>query len=655
MGINKLFTLHAPFQPTGDQPSAINALINSRPANATLLGVTGSGKTFTIANVIAQQEQQVIVMSPNKTLAAQLYEEFARFFPENKVCYFVSYYDYYRPESYLPVSDMYIEKETRINQEIDRMRIESVAAAINRKDTIIICSVSCIYALGNPKDFKDLSFSLHIHQKVSQKHIIEELLKIEYQRNDIDKTRHGTFCVYPQAIEVILPYQKEIVRIECDDNEISYIGWLQKETRMEVNRLDTVLIMPAKYFVTTDEKKKRAILSIEKELDDCLATMTNPIFKERLQNRVLRDLSLIELTGGCQGIENYSPHFEGRLTGETPYTIFDFCDNPLIIIDESHLAVPQLKAMYLGDQARKTNLVEYGFRLPSAKQNRPLQFSEIEKKLKNVIFVSATPGEYELAHSKLIVEQIIRPTGIVDPQIEIHGRENQMEYLKSQIDRYIGLGFRALVTVMTKQLAEDVATFFEKKKMKVCYLHHLIKTPQRTEILHKLRIGEIDCLIGINLLREGLDLPEVGLVAIMDADIESFLRDKRSLIQTIGRAARNIESKVILFADKISDSMKNAIEETNRRRIIQEEYNQKNNITPVSTKRDIDKSIVKTRKAEESIKNDIDFKSLSQLEIKKEIKKIEKKMITLIEQNDLQKAKELKKQWDELRNLIQKN
>lgn len=645
----KVFDLVSEFKPTGDQPHAIKELVESRPENATLLGVTGSGKTFTIANVISQQKRQVIIISPNKTLAAQLYEEFYRFFPNNKVCYFVSYYDYYQPESYLPASDMYIPKETRINQEIDRMRIESVAASINREDTIIICSVSCIYALGNPNDFKELSLSLLKRQKISQLEIMQELLKIEYRRNDIEKTLHGTFQVYPQAIEIILPYQKEIVRIEFWNDSISYIGWLSKENRQEVLELDNILIMPAKYFVTTDEKKDKAIKSILKELDEYLPTLNNKIYQERLENRVMRDVELIRETGTCPGIENYSPHFEGRLSpNDHPFTIFDFCKDPLIIIDESHLAIPQLRGMYIGDQARKTNLVEFGFRLPSAKNNRPLQFSEIEKKLKNVIFVSATPGDYEIINSKKIVEQIIRPTGIVDPQIEIHGRIDQMQYLEDQINFYKNKNLRTLVTVMTKKMAENLAEYFEKKMMRVCYLHHDIKTPQRTEILHKLRMGEFDCLIGINLLREGLDLPEVGLVAIMDADIESFLRDQRSLIQTIGRAARNIHSKVILFADKISQSMRKAIDETNRRRSIQENYNKEHGIIPQSTKRSVLKSILKytVQVSPKSEKNkNKDYEVWSQDQIKKEIKKLEKKMTKLIELEDIKAAKEIQREW----------
>jgi excinuclease ABC subunit B len=652
------FLLEAPFQPTGDQPQAIKALVESRPHNATLLGVTGSGKTFTIANLIAQTNRQVIILSPNKTLAAQLYEEFFKFFPHNKVCYFVSYYDYYQPESYLPATDQYIPKETRINQEIDRMRIESVAAAINRTDTIIIASVSCIYSLGNPYDFRNLSFSLTLGEKISLKEITKKLVEIEYIRNDYEKNLHGTFQVFPSAIEIILPYQKEIVRIEFDHETVSYLSWLKKETREVVQTLDTVLIMPAKYFVTTTEKRERGIKSIIAELDSYLPTLTNPIYRERLESRVMKDVELIGETGTCQGIENYSAHFENRLDGKIPYTLFDFCQDPLIVIDESHLAIAQLKGMFVGDRARKNTLIEYGFRLPSARENRPLQFSEIEEKLKNTIFVSATPGEYEIAHSKVIVEQIIRPTGIVDPVIEILPRENQLKVLKQEIQNYIEKGLRTLITVMTKKLAEELAAFFEKQAMKVCYIHHAIKTPQRTEILHKLRSGEFDCLIGINLLREGLDLPEVGLVAIMDADIESFLRDKRSLIQTIGRAARNTESKVLLFADKITYSMDEAIRETARRREIQTAYNEKHHITPKTTVRAVSKSIIKMnpQKAKKTTahaeKNQ--YESWTESKLHKEIKLIEKKMIEAAKERNLAYAKELKTEWEKMKKAKEK-
>lgn len=649
------FILQSNFSPTGDQPKAISQLISSRPNNATLLGITGSGKTFTIANVIANQTQPTLILSPNKTLAAQLYEEFTKFFPQNKVCYFVSYYDYYQPESYLPASDVYIPKETKINQEIDRMRLESVTCAINRKDTIIISSVSCIYALGNPHDFKSLSLSLQKNQYITKDNIIKKLLKIEYIRNDFEKNQHGTFQVYPYAIEINLPYQKESARIEIQNNTISYISWICRETRLEKELIDNILIMPAKYFVTTDEKKAKAIESITRELDEYLPTLKNALYEERLYNRVTNDIELIKSTGTCPGIENYSPHFENRLSHNVPpFTIFDFLENPLIIIDESHLAIPQLKAMYIGDQARKKNLIEFGFRLPSAANNRPLQFSEIEKKLKNVIFVSATPGEYELTNSNIIVEQIIRPTGILDPIIEIHQRINQLEYLESQINHYKKKNLRTLVTVMTKQLAEDLASYFEKKNMKICYLHHAIKTQQRTTILHNLRNGVFDCLIGINLLREGLDLPEVGLVAIMDADIESFLRDKRSLIQTIGRAARNIEGKVILFADKISQSMQNAIDETDRRRSIQIAYNQKNNITPTSTQRIVEKTI--TKQMPQNTKNDKNknnqiLTKINISSIKKEMLELKKIIMAYIDENKFQEAKIIKKRLDQLQDL----
>jgi excinuclease ABC subunit B len=658
----KAFILESPYLPSGDQPQAIEKLVELRPSNTVLMGVTGSGKTFTIANVIAKQTQSVIILSPNKTLAAQLYEEFYRFFPHNKVCYFVSYYDYYQPESYLPATDVYIEKETKINQEIDRMRIESVSAAVNRKDTIIVSSVSCIYSLGNPKDFKELSLPLVKNQNITQKKVIEELLKIEYKRNDHDIKMHGTFSVRGNSIEVVLSYQKEALRIECTDEKISYLSWIHQETRLEIQSLEDTIIMPAKYFVTTEEKKNKAIKSIKQELDSYLPTLTNSLYQERLYTRVMRDIEFIKETGTCPGIENYSAHFDSRLDGKEPYTLFDFLDNPLIIIDESHLAIPQLRGMYIGDQARKKNLIEYGFRLPSSRFNRPLSFPEVEKKLHNVIYVSATPGEYELANAVSLVEQVIRPTGIIDPEIEIHPRKNQLEYLESEIRAQIKKNARILVTVMTKKMAEDLSLYFEKKEIKACYLHHSIKTQQRTELLHKLRNGVFDCMIGINLLREGLDLPEVGLVAIMDADIESFLRDKRSLIQTIGRAARNNDSKVILFADKISSPMEEAIQETNRRRTIQQEYNQTHDITPKKTNRSIKKSILSLspeKKIQKSTmkKENKELERFKKLPMKKKIlflTKLKKEIIALFKQGDLDNAKNQKKILEEYEKLTNK-
>jgi excinuclease ABC subunit B len=657
------FSLVSQFSPTGDQPQAIDRLVESRPNNAVLLGVTGSGKTFTIANVIAQQERPVIILSPNKTLAAQLYEEFYRFFPQNKVCYFVSYYDYYQPESYLPATDVYIEKETKINQEIDRMRIEAVSASVNRRDTIIVSSVSCIYALGNPQDFKNLSVSFYLHQKTSKKEIIAALVAIEYARATTQKKMHGTFIEGIRGVDVVLSYQKEIVRIESDGESITYLGLVCRESGIEVERIDSVLIMPAKYFVTTEEKKERAIKSILSELESHLATVTNPIFRDRIESRVLRDVEFIRETGTCPGIENYTAHFERRLDGGSPFTLFDFLEDPLIIIDESHLAIPQLKGMYIGDQARKKNLVDYGFRLPSARFNRPLSFSEVEEKLKNVIYVSATPGEYELSDSKVFVEQIIRPTGIPDPEIKVYPRENQIERLREEIIQTKEKRMRTLVTVMTKRMAEDLALFFEKKEMKACYLHHTIKTQQRTEILHKLREGVFDCLIGINLLREGLDLPEVGLVAIMDADIESFLRDKRSLIQTIGRAARNHSSQVILFADKISQPMREAIEETERRRSIQIAYNKEHGITPKTAIRKVEKSILsrlflEKQKKEKKVKEKTFeetravFNSLSKKKQKLFLEELKKKIITLVKAKEIKKAQEQKELLEKLSKLF---
>ena len=587
----KLFKLHSPFEPAGSQPQAIEKLIKGRPEKSTLMGVTGSGKTFTLANVIAEQNKPVLILSPNKTLAAQLYEEFSLFFPENKVCYFVSYYDYYQPESYLPAQDIYVPKETKVNSEIERLRVEATASVINRSDTIIIASVSAIYSLGNPTDYRNLTVSLNVGQKIKRMDLINKLIFIQYKRNDIERSS-GTFAVIGNTIEINLPYQKEKLRIELFGDTIESLQWIDKHNNNVIMSLDNTLIFPAKHFVTTEEKKEAAIKSIKRELEIWAPQMMNPLYQERIRQRVAHDLEMLQEVGYCSGVENYSVHFDGRSPGQTPYCLFDFLsDDFLLIVDESHIALPQLRGMYAGDKARKQSLIDFGFRLPSASDNRPLQFSEIERYFNDVIFVSATPGPYEIEHSDQIVEQIIRPTGLLDPLIEIHPRTNQIEHLVKQITRTSENGFRSLVVVRTKTLAEELSHYLEERKIKVCYLHSEIKTPQRSELLQKLRLGVFDCLVGVNLLREGIDLPEVALVAIMDGDVEGFLRDKRSLIQIIGRAARNNESRVIVYADKITDSLKNTIDETMRRREIQEAYNTKHSITPISVKRDVTKSI----------------------------------------------------------------
>lgn len=594
----KLFTLHSPFQVAGDQPQAIEQLVANRPSKSTLLGVTGSGKTFTLANVIAQQNKPVLILSPNKTLAAQLYEEFSLFFPENKVCYFVSYYDYYQPESYLPAQDIYVPKETKVNSEIERLRVEAAASMINRKDTIVIASVSCIYSLGNPADYKNLALSLKVGQNISRKDLLQQLIFIQYVRNDVQKIS-GTIQVMGDTIEVNLPYQKDKLRIEMFGNTIETLQWVSKQNNKVEMNLDNTVVFPAKYFVTPQDRIDAAVGSIRSELNEYAPTLKNPVYQERLRQRVSHDIEMLQEVGYCSGIENYSVHFDGRSTGQKPYTLFDFYTDKdfLLIIDESHIAVPQLHGMYTGDRARKKALIEFGFRLPSAYDNRPMQFHETERYFNDVIFVSATPGEYELTHSDVIVEQIIRPTGLVDPNIEIHGREGQIDHLIAQINQTTDNGFRTLITVLTKKLAEELAHYLEERQIKVCYLHSELKTPQRTELLQKLRLGVFDCLVGVNLLREGLDLPEVALVAIMDADIESFLRDKRSFIQTFGRAARNTQSKVIMYADKVTRSMQAAIDETDRRRQLQIAHNQKHQIVPKTVKREVVKSIANIQEA----------------------------------------------------------
>lgn len=641
-----LFKLKSPFKPTGSQPQAIKELVSERPGISTLMGVTGSGKTFTMANVIAQQNKPVLVIAPNKTLAAQLYEEFSLFFPENKVCYFVSYYDYYQPESYLPAQDIYIAKETKINTEIERLRVEATASLINRQDTIIIASVSAIYALGDPSDYRDLAFSLKVGQKIKRTRLLEKLIFIQYKRNDMERAS-GTFQVVGNTIEVILPYQKDKLRIELFGDEIEALKWVSKENNKVMKVLDDALIFPAKHFVTTQEKKDAAIESIQNELEEYLPTMEKDIYRERLKQRVSHDIEMIKEVGYCSGIENYSSHFDGRKKGDSPFCLFDFFPKDfLLLIDESHIALPQMRGMYAGDKARKKSLIDFGFRLPSAADNRPLQFEETEKFFKDAVFISATPGPYELEHSKSMVEQIIRPTGLVDPQVEIVGRVGQMDHLVEQIKKTRDKDKRTLVTVLTKKLAEELARYLEEKQIKVCYLHSDIKTPQRSELLHKLRLGIFDCLVGVNLLREGLDLPEVALVAIMDADIESFLRDKRSLIQTIGRAARNIDGRVLMYADKITKSMRGALDETDRRRAIQEAYNKEHGITPESVKREVTKTIAPLQEAIKKASKGYNKKQkLSGKELENYKADLEVRMQKAAEVLDFEKAIQLREEW----------
>ncbi len=649
--MKKLFTLHSPFIPAGSQPEAIEKLSQARPGKSTLIGVTGSGKTLTMAHVIANQNKPVLILAPNKTLAAQLYEEFSLFFPENKVCYFVSYYDYYQPESYLPAQDIYIAKETKVNSEIERLRVEATASLINRRDTIIITSVSCIYSLGNPFDYQNLAFSLKIGQTIKRSDLLNKLVFIQYKRNDMDKG-YGTFQVYGNTIEINLPYQKERLRIEMFGDTIERMQWVEKQNNNVLMELDNTLIFPAKHFVTTKEKIDNAVTSIQNELDDWAPQVQNPIYQERIKQRVSHDIEMLEEVGYCSGIENYSRHFDGRSTGEKPFCLFDFFgDEFLLIIDESHIAIPQLRGMYAGDRSRKKALIDFGFRLPSAHDNRPLQFNEIEQYFNDVIFVSATPGPYELEHSDTVVEQIIRPTGLVDPVIELHPRLGQMDHLISQIRNAKENDFRSLVMVMTKKLAEELARYLQEQKIKVCYLHSELKTPQRTEILQKLRLGIFDVVVGVNLLREGIDLPEVALVAIMDADIESFLRDKRSLIQIIGRAARNTEAKVVLYADKITQSMQQTIDETARRRAMQQEYNQLHGISPKTVTREVTKSISKLQqaiaKASEPKKKKKE--AMATIDVQARIKELEKLMQDAADRFDFETAISLREEWFELK------
>jgi len=582
--LGEQFKLKADFKPAGDQIKAISELVDGikRGVNPqTLMGVTGSGKTFTIANVIQQVQKPTLVLAHNKTLAAQLFNEFKAFFPENRVEYFVSFYDYYQPESYIPASDQYIEKDSQINEYIERMRLSATASLMSRNDVIIIASVSCIYGLGNPDNFTGLGFEIEVGQKITRRELMAKLIEAQYERHDIELLS-GRYRVKGDTIDLVPGYDRDIIRVEFFGDNIENIFLIDKASGEKLDELKHYFLFPARHFVVPEEKTLATIELIKAELKERLPKL-DTIEAHRLKQRTNYDLELLENIGFCKGIENYSRHFDGRSEGDPPFCLLDyFKNNFLIVVDESHQTIPQFNGMYNGDRKRKETLVEYGFRLPSALDNRPLKFSEFEKYLdkENVIFVSATPDKYERENSKKIVEQIIRPTGLIDPVIEVRATEGQMAHLLIEIDKIIKRGERVLVTTLTKKLAEEVSDFFASKKIKSRYLHSEIKTLERTELLRQLREGKFDVLVGINLLREGIDLPEVGLIAIFDADKEGFLRDQKSLIQIIGRAARNSASKVILYADRETKSMKGAIEETDRRRKIQMDYNKEHGIIP---------------------------------------------------------------------------
>lgn len=600
------FQLQSKYSPQGDQPSAIKELVEGIHAgkkHQTLLGATGTGKTFTISNVIQQVNKPTLVIAHNKTLAGQLYNEFKEFFPNNAVEYFVSYYDYYQPEAYVPQTDTYIEKDASINDEIDKLRHSATSALFERDDVIIIASVSCIYGLGSPEEYRELVVSLRVGMEKERDALLRDLVDIQYERNDID-FRRGTFRVRGDVVEIFQASRDDLcIRVEFFGDEIDRITEVNALTGEILGELKHVAIFPASHFVTREEKMKIAIENIEKELEERLAVLreNNQLLEaQRLEQRTRYDLEMMREVGFCSGIENYSRHLTLRPSGATPYTLLDyFPEDFLIVIDESHVTLPQIRGMYNGDQARKGVLVDHGFRLPSALDNRPLKFEEFEDHIHQIVYVSATPGPYEIEHTPKMVQQIIRPTGLLDPIIDVRPIDGQIDNLIDEIRDRIDKQERVLVTTLTKKMSEDLTDYLKELDIKVQYLHSEVKTLERIEIIRDLRLGKYDVLVGINLLREGLDIPEVSLVAILDADKEGFLRSERSLIQTIGRAARNANGRVIMYADKMTNSMEIAMTETNRRRAIQEAYNEKHGITPTTIQKEIHDVIRATYEAEE--------------------------------------------------------
>ncbi|MGN0364156.1 MAG: excinuclease ABC subunit UvrB [Bilifractor sp.] len=644
------FVLHSDYQPTGDQPQAIEKLVKGfQEGNQceTLLGATGSGKTFTMANVIAKLQKPTLVIAHNKTLAAQLYSEFKEFFPENAVEYFVSYYDYYQPEAYVPSSDTYIAKDSSRNEEIDKLRLSATSSLIERKDVIVVSSVSCIYGLGSPKDYERMIIGLRPGMQIDRDEVIRRLIDIQYERNEIDFHR-GTFRVHGDVLDIVPADESDFgIRIEFFGDEIDTIRRFDILTGQIRSELNFVSISPASHYVMPQETINRATKAIEKELAERIRYFKSEdklLEAQRIEERTNFDIEMLRETGVCSGIENYSRHLSNLKPGQPPYTLMDFFpDDFLIIIDESHRTIPQIGAMYAGDRSRKTTLVDYGFRLPSALDNRPLSFEEFESKIDQILFVSATPGEYEAEHEMLRAEQIIRPTGLLDPKVEVRPVEGQIDDLISEVKKEVGNHHKVLVTALTKRMAEDLTSYLKEAGIRANYLHSDIDALERTRIIRDMRLDVFDVLVGINLLREGLDIPEITLVAILDADKEGFLRSETSLIQTIGRAARNAEGHVIMYADTITDSMRSAIDETRRRREIQEAYNQEHHITPKTIQKKVSDliSIAKDVAADEK-KFEKDPESMSRSEIEKLIRKLEKQMRAAAAELNFEMAAELR-------------
>ncbi len=640
-----MFKLVSKYKPSGDQPQAIDKLvkgIEEGKHEQVLLGATGTGKTFTIANVIARTNRPTLVLAHNKTLAGQLYSELKELFPENRVEYFVSYYDYYQPEAYVPSTDTYIEKDSSINDEIDELRHAATSALISRRDVIVVSSVSCIYGIGEVEEYKNKMLTLTVGEDISREQVLTKLVDMLYERNDFDFKR-GTFRVRGDTLEIIPANQNTLgFRIEFFDEEIDRICEIDTLTGTITKNMKNVSIFPASHFVVSDEKLQAAIVRIKKELQDRLEELKNNnklLAAERLEQRTNYDLEMLEETGFCSGIENYSAPMAGRTPGETPTTLMDFFpDDYLLVVDESHVTLPQVRGMYNGDRARKMNLVDYGFRLPSALDNRPLKYEEFEKKINQAIYVSATPGDLELEHTNnQYVEQIIRPTGLLDPTIEVRKTEGQIDDLVGEINERINKDERILITTLTIRMAEELTNYLKELDIKVAYLHSEVKTLERMQIIHDVRAGKYNVLVGINLLREGLDIPEVSLIAILDADKEGFLRSNRSLIQTIGRCARNANGHVIMYGDKITDSMQQAIDETARRRKIQEEYNKEHGIIPQTIKKEIREVISNTDTKESKGK-----KKLTKKEIARNIENVEEEMREAARNLDFERAMELR-------------